>query len=70
MIIGVIGNGFVGKATSILKNNNVELLIYDANPTTLMVGLLNINNIFESSIYYITVNKISDIYLRKKFRLR
>ncbi len=40
MIIGVIGNGIVGKATSILKNNNVELLIYYANPTTLAVGLL------------------------------
>ena len=29
MKIGIIGNGFVGKATNILKNDNVELIIYD-----------------------------------------
>jgi UDPglucose 6-dehydrogenase len=32
MIIGVIGNGFVGKATCILKNNNVGIKIYDIDP--------------------------------------
>ena len=32
MKIGVIGNGFVGKATNILKCNNVEIIMYDKNP--------------------------------------
>lgn len=33
MRIGIIGNGFVGKATNILKNENVELIIYDVDPS-------------------------------------
>jgi nucleotide sugar dehydrogenase len=32
MIIGIIGNGFVGKATAILQNPDVDLIIYDVNP--------------------------------------
>lgn len=30
--IGVIGNGFVGKATTILKNPDIELIVYDIDP--------------------------------------
>ena len=29
MKIGIIGNGFVGKATNILANPDVELIVYD-----------------------------------------
>ena len=32
MKIGVIGNGFVGKATQLLKGNNIEMLVYDIDP--------------------------------------
>jgi UDPglucose 6-dehydrogenase len=32
MKIGIIGNGFVGKATNILANEEVELIVYDINP--------------------------------------
>lgn len=32
MNIGIIGNGFVGKSTHILKNKNVNILCYDINP--------------------------------------
>ena len=32
MKIGIVGNGFVGKATSLLKCESVELLIYDIRP--------------------------------------
>jgi UDPglucose 6-dehydrogenase len=32
MIIGIIGNGFVGKATTILKNDDVVLKIFDIDP--------------------------------------
>ena len=32
MKIGIIGNGFVGKATNILANEEVKLIVYDINP--------------------------------------
>ena len=32
MKIGIIGNGFVGKATNILKSEKVEIMIYDIIP--------------------------------------
>ncbi|VBB18500.1 hypothetical protein YASMINEVIRUS_963 [Yasminevirus sp. GU-2018] len=32
MKIGVIGNGFVGKATCVLQNPDVEIIAYDVNP--------------------------------------
>ena len=32
MKIGIIGNGFVGKATKILKSEKVEIMVYDIVP--------------------------------------
>lgn len=32
MIIGIVGNGFVGKATTVLKNADIELIVYDIDP--------------------------------------
>ena len=29
MKIGIVGNGYVGGATALLKNRNVEVLVYD-----------------------------------------
>ena len=54
MIIGVIGNGFVGKATNILKNDNVELIIYDIDPKlcnpigTTLIDICNTDIVFIS----------------------
>ena len=30
--LGIIGNGFVGKATSVLQSKDIQLLLYDVNP--------------------------------------
>tara|TARA_Y100001933_G_scaffold247442_1_gene280205 strand:+ start:2516 stop:3358 length:843 start_codon:yes stop_codon:yes gene_type:complete len=32
MKIGIIGNGFVGKATKLLKNDEIDIICYDINP--------------------------------------
>lgn len=32
MKIGIIGNGFVGKATKLLKSKSIEILVYDIKP--------------------------------------
>ena len=32
MKIGIIGNGFVGKATFLLKCDEIDILAYDVNP--------------------------------------
>ena len=32
MNIGIIGNGFVGKATKLLKNKYINLYCYDIDP--------------------------------------
>lgn len=29
----VIGNGFVGKSTNVLKNENISIYFYDINPS-------------------------------------
>ena len=33
MKIGICGYGFVGKATEQLKNDEIEFIIYDKNPS-------------------------------------
>lgn len=33
MKIGIVGNGFVGKATKLLEGNNIDVIVYDINPT-------------------------------------
>jgi len=54
MKIGIIGNGFVGKATNILANQEVELIVYDINPDlcipvgTTLQELCNVDIIFIS----------------------
>lgn len=54
MKIGIIGNGFVGKATHILECIDIEIIIYDINPklckpiNTKMTDLLDCKIIFIS----------------------
>ncbi len=55
MIIGVIGNGFVGKATSILKNNDVELKIYDIDPNLCSPLGTRIEDMKECELIFISV---------------
>ena len=56
MKIGIIGNGFVGKATNILKNNEIDILVYDIDPNIcvpLGTTLFDLTN--ECDIIFISV---------------
>lgn len=55
MKIGVIGNGFVGKATHILECNDVELIMYDINPEMCLPINTNIYDICKCDIIFISV---------------
>ena len=55
MIIGVIGNGFVGKATSILQNNNVDIRIYDINPELCSPRGTKIEDLKECELIFVSV---------------
>ena len=55
MKIGIIGNGFVGKATNILENDNVELVIYDINPDLCRPIGTTIEDICKTDIVFISV---------------
>ena len=55
MKIGIIGNGFVGKATNILKNDNVELIIYDIDPKLCNPIGTSLNDICNTDIVFISV---------------
>ena len=52
MKIGVIGNGFVGKATSIFECKDIELLCYDINPELLYYKLRILQNVILYSYQY------------------
>ena len=55
MKIGIIGNGFVGKATNILENDNVELVIYDINPNLCRPIGTTMQDICKTDIVFISV---------------
>ena len=55
MIIGVIGNGFVGKATSQLKCKDIKLYAYDINPEACDPKGLKLNDMNECEIIFISV---------------
>lgn len=55
MKIGIIGNGFVGKATNILENDNVELVIYDIDPELCIPKGTTITDICNTDIVFISV---------------
>lgn len=55
MKIGVIGNGFVGKATTQLKCKDIELLAYDINPNNCNpIGTI-LNDLITCEIIFISV---------------
>ena len=55
MIIGIIGNGFVGKSTYILKNDNIEILTYDINPNLCQPFGLKLEEMSKCEIIFISV---------------
>jgi UDPglucose 6-dehydrogenase len=55
MIIGIIGNGFVGKATYQLKCDDIEILAYDINPELCDPKGLKLEDLNKCSIVFISV---------------
>lgn len=55
MRIGVIGNGFVGKATSILKNPEVEIMVYDIDPKLCIPYDTKIDDLKECELVFVSV---------------
>lgn len=55
MIIGVIGNGFVGKATTQLRCKDIELLAYDINPEACEPKGLVLEDMNKCEIIFISV---------------
>ena len=55
MIIGVIGNGFVGKATTQLKCKDIELLAYDINPEACEPVGLTLQDMNKCEVIFISV---------------
>lgn len=55
MIIGIIGYGFVGKATSILKSDDIKLLIYDKNKDICEPKDIKIEDMNKCEIIFISV---------------
>jgi len=67
MQIGVIGNGFVGKATQLLKGNNINMLVYDIDPEKSIPKNLDINKLSSCDLLFVCVptpmNKDGSCYL-------
>ena len=67
MKIGVIGNGFVGKATNILNCNDVDFIMYDINPELCYPIGTTLKDICKTEIIFISVptpmNKDGSCYL-------
>jgi UDPglucose 6-dehydrogenase len=55
MIIGIIGNGFVGKATNQLKCNDIDIYAYDINPSLCVPEHLTLEDMKHCDIIFISV---------------
>jgi len=55
MIIGIIGNGFVGKATFQLKCEDIEVLAYDINPDACVPKGTNLSDMAKCEIIFVSV---------------
>ena len=55
MKIGIIGNGFVGNATSLLKCSNISIIIYDINPLLCIPSNTTLENICDCDLIFISV---------------
>lgn len=67
MIIGIIGNGFVGKATFQLACKDIDILAYDINPDLCVPNGLKLQDMNRCEIIFISVptpmNKDGSCYL-------
>lgn len=67
MKIGIIGNGFVGKATKILKCKDIDILAYDINPEICDPKGLKLTGMKNCEIIFISVptpmKKDGSVYL-------
>ena len=67
MKIGIIGNGFVGKATRQLECNDIEIVSYDINPEVCVPKGLKLEGMLDCQIIFISVptpmNKDGSCYL-------
>jgi UDPglucose 6-dehydrogenase len=55
MKIGIIGNGFVGRATALLKCDKVDIIIYDINPQLSHPINLNFNELYNCDLIFVCV---------------
>ena len=55
MIIGIIGNGFVGKATFQLKCKDIDILAYDIDPEACVPKGLTLDKMNECELIFISV---------------
>ena len=53
--IGIIGNGFVGKATNLLVNKNISSIIYDTNPALCFPKNITLDDLNQCEIIFICV---------------
>jgi nucleotide sugar dehydrogenase len=67
MLVGIIGNGFVGKATRQLECDNIKTLIYDINPDLCVPKNLSLDEMNQCEIIFVSVptpmNKDGSCYL-------
>jgi UDP-glucuronate decarboxylase len=55
MRIGIIGNGFVGEATGLLACDDVELLVYDRDPTRCCPKGTTLQNMVQCELVFVCV---------------
>lgn len=55
MKIGIVGNGYVGGATSLLKNRSVEVALYDVDPDKCKPRGTTINDMGDCSFIFVCV---------------
>ena len=55
MKIGIIGNGFVGKATTIFECSDIDIIIYDINPELCKPIGTKLTDIIKTDIIFISV---------------
>ncbi len=67
MKIGIIGNGFVGKATGLLECNDISIIIYDINPILCKPLNTTLEDICDCELIFISVptpmNKDGSCYI-------
>ena len=61
MKFGIIGNGFVGNATSLLSCADNECIIYDIDPSKCNPLNTTLNDIYSCDIIFIAVPSPNDV---------